>query len=83
MDMIADRVWAARERGFVEQVDGGPLIQARTIAHLGLLRAAGRRRSWRTVAAMAALAGSVLTRLGWIAVVCPPRRPPPPCRSNP
>jgi formate dehydrogenase major subunit len=35
MDMIADRVWASRERGFVEQVDGKPLMQIRTIAHLG------------------------------------------------
>lgn len=31
-----------------------------------LLRAAARRRSWRTVASVAALAGSLLTRLGWI-----------------
>src|SRR5262245_9844523 len=35
MDMIADRVWASRERGFVEEVDGKPLMQARNIAHLG------------------------------------------------
>ena len=35
MDMIADRVWASRERGFVEEVDGKPLMQVRTIAHLG------------------------------------------------
>jgi len=35
MDMIADRVWASRERGFVETVDGKPLMQLRTIAHLG------------------------------------------------
>jgi formate dehydrogenase major subunit len=35
MDMIADRVWASRERGFVEQVDGKPLMQVRSIAHLG------------------------------------------------
>lgn len=32
-----------------------------------LLRAATRRRSWRTVASVAALAGSLLTRVGWIA----------------
>jgi len=32
-----------------------------------VLRAATRRRSWRTVASVAALAGSLLTRLGWIA----------------
>jgi formate dehydrogenase major subunit len=35
MDMIADRVWASRERGLVEQVDGKPLNQVRTIGHLG------------------------------------------------
>jgi formate dehydrogenase major subunit len=35
MAMIADRVWASRERGFVEEVDGKPLMQVRTIAHLG------------------------------------------------
>src|SRR3954453_1921513 len=35
MDMIADRVWASRERGFVEEVDGNPLMQVPTIAHLG------------------------------------------------
>jgi formate dehydrogenase major subunit len=35
MDMIADRVWATRDRGFVEDVDGKPLMQIRTIAHLG------------------------------------------------
>jgi formate dehydrogenase major subunit len=35
MDMIADRVWASRERGFVEQQDGKPLMQVKTIAHLG------------------------------------------------
>jgi formate dehydrogenase major subunit len=35
MDMIADRVWAARERGLVEAADGKPLMQLRTIAHLG------------------------------------------------
>jgi formate-dependent nitrite reductase membrane component NrfD len=32
-----------------------------------LLRAATRQRSWRTVASIAALAGSLLTRVGWIA----------------
>jgi formate dehydrogenase major subunit len=35
MDMIADRVWASRDRGFVEQQDGKPLMQVKTIAHLG------------------------------------------------
>jgi formate-dependent nitrite reductase membrane component NrfD len=32
-----------------------------------LLRAATRQRSWRVVASVAALAGSLLTRVGWIA----------------
>jgi hypothetical protein len=32
-----------------------------------LLRAASRRRGWRTAASVAAIAGSLLTRLGWIA----------------
>lgn len=32
-----------------------------------LLRAAARKRSWRTMASIAALAGSLMTRLGWIA----------------
>ena len=35
MNMIADRVWASRERAFVEEADGKPLMQVRTIAHLG------------------------------------------------
>jgi formate dehydrogenase major subunit len=35
MDMIADRVWASRERGFEEEKEGKPLMQVRTIAHLG------------------------------------------------
>jgi formate dehydrogenase major subunit len=35
MDMIADRLWASRERGFVEEVDGRPLMQVRTVGHLG------------------------------------------------
>lgn len=35
MDMIADRVWASRDRGFVEEVDGKPLMHVRTIASLG------------------------------------------------
>src|SRR4051812_24147417 len=33
MDMIADRLWAARDRGFVESMDGKPLMQLRTVAH--------------------------------------------------
>jgi formate dehydrogenase major subunit len=35
MDMVADRVWASRERGFVEAKDGKPLMQLPTVAHLG------------------------------------------------
>ena len=35
MDMIADRVWASRERTFVEEEDGRPVMQCRGIAHLG------------------------------------------------
>jgi len=35
MDMIADRVWTSRDRAFVEEQDGKPLMQVRTIAHLG------------------------------------------------
>ncbi len=35
MDMIADRVWASRERTFEEERDGQSLMQCRGIAHLG------------------------------------------------
>jgi formate dehydrogenase major subunit len=35
MDMVADRVWETRERSFVEERDGLPLMQAPAIAHLG------------------------------------------------
>jgi formate dehydrogenase major subunit len=35
MDMIADRVFASRDRGFVETKDGKPPMQTPTIAHLG------------------------------------------------
>jgi formate dehydrogenase major subunit len=35
MDMIADRVWEARDRTFVEERDGQPLMQTTAIAHLG------------------------------------------------
>ena len=35
MDMIADRVWTARERTFQETEDGHTLMQCRSIAHLG------------------------------------------------
>ena len=35
MDMVADRIWAAREKSFVEEKDGQSLMQTKTIAHLG------------------------------------------------
>jgi formate dehydrogenase major subunit len=35
MEMIADRVWASRERSFVETRDGDALMQTTAIAHLG------------------------------------------------
>jgi len=35
MDMIADRVWNTRDRTFVEQQDGKPLMHSQLIAHLG------------------------------------------------
>ena len=35
LDMIADRVWTTRERTFVAERDGLPLMQCPTIAHLG------------------------------------------------
>lgn len=35
MDMVADRLWEARERNFVEEQDGKPLMQNKTVAHLG------------------------------------------------
>jgi formate dehydrogenase major subunit len=35
LDMVADRVWASRERGFEETRDGETLMQCRSIAHLG------------------------------------------------
>ena len=35
LDMIAERVWDARERGFVAQRDGLPLMHCTNIAHLG------------------------------------------------
>jgi formate dehydrogenase major subunit len=35
MDMIADRVWEAREKSFQETRDGKPLMQTTAIAHLG------------------------------------------------
>jgi formate dehydrogenase major subunit len=35
MDMVADRVWSSRQRGFEVSRDGRPLMQCRSIAHLG------------------------------------------------
>ena len=35
MDMVADRVWTTRERGFVAERGGMTLMQCRNIAHLG------------------------------------------------
>lgn len=35
MDMLADRVWQAREHAFEEEKDGEVLMQCRSIAHLG------------------------------------------------
>jgi formate dehydrogenase major subunit len=35
MERIADRVWASRERTFVEQRDGQRLMQCAGVAHLG------------------------------------------------
>lgn len=35
MDMVADRVWASREKSFVEERDGQSLMQTTAIAHLG------------------------------------------------
>jgi formate dehydrogenase major subunit len=35
LDMIADRVWRTRERGFTVERDGLPLMQCANIAHLG------------------------------------------------
>jgi formate dehydrogenase major subunit len=35
LDMVADRVWTTRERGFAESRDGLPLMQCTNIAHLG------------------------------------------------
>jgi formate dehydrogenase major subunit len=35
MDMVADRVWASRERTFVAERDGRALMQTTAIAHLG------------------------------------------------
>jgi len=35
MDMVADRVWTTRQRGFVAERNGMTLMQCRNIAHLG------------------------------------------------
>jgi formate dehydrogenase major subunit len=35
LDMIADRLWESRERSFIETIDGEPVMQCPSIAHLG------------------------------------------------
>jgi len=35
LDMVADRVWTTRERGFTETRDGLPLMHCTNVAHLG------------------------------------------------
>ncbi len=35
MDMVADRLWESRERGFTEEQDGEVLMQCKNVAHLG------------------------------------------------
>jgi formate dehydrogenase major subunit len=35
MDMVAERVWRSRERHFIVERDGAPLMQCPSIAHLG------------------------------------------------
>ncbi len=35
MDMVAERVWRARERTFVESRDGEPVMHSTAVAHLG------------------------------------------------
>jgi formate dehydrogenase major subunit len=35
LDMIADRVWEARQRGFISDRDGLPLMHCANVAHLG------------------------------------------------
>lgn len=35
MEMVTERVWASRDRHFEESRDGEPLMQCRSIAHLG------------------------------------------------
>jgi formate dehydrogenase major subunit len=35
MDMVAQRVWESRDRGFEERRDGHAVMQCRNIAHLG------------------------------------------------
>lgn len=35
MDMVAERVWESRERTFVEEQDGQPVMHTKAIAHLG------------------------------------------------
>jgi formate dehydrogenase major subunit len=35
MDMVAERVWNSRDRHFIEERDGTPIMQCPSIAHLG------------------------------------------------
>ena len=35
LDMVADRLWTTRERGFADTRDGLPLMQCTNVAHLG------------------------------------------------
>jgi formate dehydrogenase major subunit len=35
MDLVAERVWESRERTFVEEQDGKPVMHTKAIAHLG------------------------------------------------
>jgi formate dehydrogenase major subunit len=35
MDMVADRLWESRNRSFEEEREGHPLMQNKTVAHLG------------------------------------------------
>ena len=35
MEMVADRMWATRERTFTESLDGKPVMQCTGMAHLG------------------------------------------------
>jgi len=35
MDMVADRLWASREKSFVEEQDGKKVMHTKTVGHLG------------------------------------------------